>query len=503
VAFHRLGFLGVPEFAPWLVAALLDTTVDVAEDLLESLVDVRLVEVAGNVAHSTWRYRMHDLVRLFAYERAVEEEAEESLRRAVARVVEVASDLVDQIGEHLPYAVPQLRRRPTRPTDPSILSELGSQPGWLEVEADCLILTVERAATLGLAAVACVLANALGFSLFAVHNNFSSWNRAHVAALAAARAKQHRAAEAVVVCGIALLRYKQDRFAESERNFETAVTLFDAAGDRHGAAAARSGLGNLFRTLGRHRDAVPLLENALATFERVGDQAAAAQAAYGLGYAYRELGRDPLSIRFLKRSAVVYRALRHWRGEAIAIRGVGLVHRARGELAEAETWLARAHDFVLGHGDRQLACYTAQSLAKLWIRQGDVERAREPLTSGVSTCRALDDRFGEALLLRTVGELHLAAGHAVAALRDLDDARTLWRTLGHELGAARTLRDIGAAHALAGDCPAAHEAWRSAWSTFARFGTRETTELAAWRRRSGCRCDAGLIDVGQPAHTGP
>lgn len=502
VLFHRLGFLGVPEFAPWLVAALLDTTADVAEDLLENLVDVRLVEVTENAARSTVRYRMHDLVRLFAYERAVEEKAEETLRRAVARVVEVAGDLVDQVGEHLPYALPQLRRRPIRAADPSILDDVSGQPGWLEVEAYCLIRVVERAATLGLADVACVLANALGFSLFAIHNDFSSWNRVHVAALAAARAEHDRAAEAVVVCGIALLRYKQDRFAESERNFETAVTLFDAAGDRHGAAAARSGLGNLFRTLGRHQNAVPLLETALATFERTGDRAAAAQAAYGLGYAYRELGQDPLSIRFLQRSAVLYRTLRHWRGEAIAVRGVGLVHRARSDLAEAETWLARAHDLVLGHGDRQLACYTAQSLAKLWIRQGDVERAREPLTSGVATCRALHDRFGEALLMRTVGELHLAAGHPAAALRDLEAARTFWRTLGHELGVARTLRDIGAAHASAGDCPAAHEAWRSAWSTFARLGTREATELAAWRTRSGCRCDAGLVAIGQQAHSG-
>jgi hypothetical protein len=124
----------------------------------------------------------------------------------------------------------------------------------------------------------------------------------------------------------------------------------------------------------------------------------------------------------------------------------------------------------------------------VWIRQGDPERAREPLYSSVTICQQLHDRLGVALLLRTIGEMHLATGDTASALTELQAAYAGWQQLDHDLGKARTLRDIGAAHAHNGDCASAHDAWRSAWGTFTTLGTREEGELIEWRRRWGCNC---------------
>ncbi|MET7748652.1 BTAD domain-containing putative transcriptional regulator [Micromonospora sp. NPDC005367] len=499
-AFRLLGFMGVPSFADWLVAALIDGSVDEAEELLEQLTDARLVMAVPDPTHGLLRYQMHDLVRLFAWERAREEDADAALRSAVSRVLLAATEIAERLGQRLPYAVPPLYRQESMPVglEPSVLAADHLRPGWLEVESPALIAAVERAADLGMDVAACALADALVHASFALRNDFVGWGRTHAAALAAARAAGNAVGEAVIECGIALLRYKEDRFADAERNFRTAVELFEAAGHERGAATGRNGLGSVLREFGRHREAIPLLTAAAETLNRLGDHTGAADATYGMGHSLRELGDDAGALVWLDRAIDSYRSLRHFRGEVIAVRGIGLVHRACGDLDEAERWFVRAQDLVTEHGDEHMVCYTEQALAKVWFRRGDVVRPRALLEHGLATCRRLHDRFGAALIQRTLGELHLAAGRPTAAVEALRLAREWWVEMGHDLGTARTLRDLGAAHAALGDVAAAHEAWDFASATFRRLGTREAAEVSGWHRRWGCGCASSGSSAGRP-----
>jgi tetratricopeptide (TPR) repeat protein/transcriptional regulator with XRE-family HTH domain len=493
-ALRALAYLDPPDFAAWTLAALLEVDLAEAEDIVEQLLDTRLVEVVALGGPGT-RYRMHDLVRLYARELARESDAEADLRAAVRRAVSFALYQVERRSERLPFAVPRLYRLATPMSVDPALTEASQAAGreWMAAEEPSLVAAVERAATLGMDDLACALADALIFASFAVHNNFTGWNRAHRAALAVARSAGNVRAEAVIECGFGNLRYKEDRFAEARGHFERALTLFRQEQDHRGETIAMNGLGTVCRECGDLEAALALQSRAGLALERLGDEEGAAHAHYGIGYVYRELGDDDQAIEHLNRSLEMFRNVQHGRGEAIAIRGIGLVHRARGELTEAETYCARAHDLAMATGDRLLTAYTAQALAKIWIRQGTPERAQAPLTEGLATCTELRDRLGLALVHRTLGELHLAAGAPVAALDELTESIRGWQALGHELWQARTLRDVGAAHAALGDSPSAHHAWARAARTFDQFGTRERTELTGWRLQWGCACPAEAL----------
>lgn len=145
--FRLLGYLAAPDFAEWLAVALVGDSVDAADELLEQLIDARLLEVVEATTGSTVRYRMHDLVRLYAQERAVEEESAEDLRAAVAQVVAVAVELVERHGERPPYA-PRLYRKAKLPlaVDASALARGDGPPLGLDIEGARLVSTVERAA---------------------------------------------------------------------------------------------------------------------------------------------------------------------------------------------------------------------------------------------------------------------------------------------------------------------------------------------------------------------
>lgn len=83
--FRLLGLLAAKHFDEWVAAPLLGADTIEAEEVLQRLVNASLVEVAGE-APSGVHYRHHDLVRLYARERAVAEEPPEQIEAALDRV---------------------------------------------------------------------------------------------------------------------------------------------------------------------------------------------------------------------------------------------------------------------------------------------------------------------------------------------------------------------------------------------------------------------------------
>ncbi|MET8160525.1 BTAD domain-containing putative transcriptional regulator [Sphaerisporangium sp. NPDC005289] len=80
--FRLLSLLGGSDISVAVAAALSDRSEARAADLLDHLADAQLLEACDHD-----RYHMHDLLRLFARERAREEEAEEDQARAVRRAL--------------------------------------------------------------------------------------------------------------------------------------------------------------------------------------------------------------------------------------------------------------------------------------------------------------------------------------------------------------------------------------------------------------------------------
>jgi hypothetical protein len=86
-AFRCLWMLNAGDFASWMVAALLDVDVERAEELLDVLVDAQLLEVARHGQSGQIRYRLHDLIRLYAREQADAHKCAGERSAALARLI--------------------------------------------------------------------------------------------------------------------------------------------------------------------------------------------------------------------------------------------------------------------------------------------------------------------------------------------------------------------------------------------------------------------------------
>ncbi|MFB9631794.1 AfsR/SARP family transcriptional regulator [Nonomuraea helvata] len=206
--FRLLGLLEAPDFAAWAAAALLDLPHTEAEDLIEQLVDVRLLDVAGRDRTGQTRFRFHDLTRAYARECAEADEPEDERLAAVRRALSAWLALTRQAhlrwcgGDH-----PVQRAR-------SVLWSPGSETAerlvrdplaWVDSERAGIVAAVSQSAALGAYELCWELASA-ATHLFETRGRYDEWRTTHEIALRSAHASGDSLGQAMMLNGLARLR---------------------------------------------------------------------------------------------------------------------------------------------------------------------------------------------------------------------------------------------------------------------------------------------------------
>ncbi|MEV0624224.1 BTAD domain-containing putative transcriptional regulator [Nonomuraea sp. NPDC050404] len=480
LAFRRLGLISPAQFSPWLLAPLLDVTLVKAEYFAERLTDAQLADAADIGLDGQVRYAVHDLIRLFARERADAEEPPPDQRRAIERLGRL---LLAHVTELRTGVRSVARAGPALTDDQRACTVPAAEPpddahSWLDQEQWTLVHAVERAAQFGLTYLAREMCEAL-LPWFRLRNSFDLWLHTHSAALAAAEGAGDRLSEAILLRGLGQLHYEQDLLDDAAGYYRRALVVFRARNDRRGEAGCLIGQASVHREQGRFRQALELLEPARAIYSRLDDMAGLAECGYGFGHVSREIGNFAEAEAALEEALAAYRQVDDCRGEGMALRSLAMVHRASGALDTAERLSEQAISVLTEIGDRLLVAYATQCLGKVRIRQGHVEHAAALLAQAHEVCTDFGDGFGVALSTRTIGELHLAKGELDLAVAHLSGARERWVALRLDLFRARTDRDLAQAHRRRGDLAAARKLESSALATFQRYGSRERLEPPA------------------------
>ncbi|MEV4172456.1 BTAD domain-containing putative transcriptional regulator [Nonomuraea sp. NPDC049709] len=485
-ALRRLGLLGLPYFPVWVAAAAMESGLDEAEEVLDHLVDTSLASVVDTDGAGRTRYRLHDLIRLFARERAHAEEPEPERTAMVRRVLGGWLWLVQRLSEAVPTGGIPMRASPglARPVDAEVARMALADPhGWLRDEEEALIVAVELAAAMDLDDIAVELAAALSSvafegSQYVFDNPFAAWHRTHEAALAVARRRDNALGEATLLAGLGHLYYERDHYAESREYLSQALSLFRSARDTRGEAATLAALGAACREQGYLPEALHFLGRAGRLWADLADPAALAHVRRLAGSVHVERGDYPAAWGDLSAALSLYQEAGSRRGEGLTLRSLSLYHRARGELVRAEELSEQALAIFRELGDRLMEAYCMRSLAKARLRLGRFDAARRDMDEALAAIRTLSDRWGEACTLRALGELDLAEGRLYQAKNRLTESLALWEMLRAALFRARTLRDLAQVHEALGDDDAAKTALAEAMEIFRLHDAREYRELA-------------------------
>ena len=247
--FRLLGLLASTESTAEVAAALTGDDPAVAKDALEALVDAQLLEVV-----EPGRYRLHDLLYLFALELAAREPADQQ-RSALERALNFLATRAAQAGQLLSGAA----RVAGQEDQPAIWAfpDRGIALAWLADERANLVAAVQLAYEQRLYALVRQLAD--GLATFFRFNGFKlEWYDTQTTALRAARTAGNRTAEAQALHGLGHVSQELRRFNEAIDFLQQALTIRRAVGDRYGEGNDLDQLGVVYAGLDRRDKAIDL-----------------------------------------------------------------------------------------------------------------------------------------------------------------------------------------------------------------------------------------------------
>ncbi len=264
-------------------AALVDQCLEETQRLVNILVRAHLVEPA-----TPGRFRMHDLLRAYATERAADEDA--GLRRAAL------TRLFDHYLVRTATAMDSLflaeqHRRPRVSTsaacgDTVAFSGAAQAKTWLEAERPNLVAVVGQAATLGRTSHATGLAAILSRYLD-TGAHYSDAFTIHRHALAAAREEGDRGSEARALNDLGTVHWQRGHNSDALDHYGRAVRLYKELSDDASEAETLDNIANAYRRWGHYAEALEHHQRALGIRQRVGDRLGEAETLDNLGIVYR------------------------------------------------------------------------------------------------------------------------------------------------------------------------------------------------------------------------
>lgn len=426
--YRRLALLPVPDFTVWVGAALLDCDVFESERLLEHLVDVQLLEAVGTDATGQLRYRFQNLLRLFARERAREEESAEELDRARDRAFSAWLTIAEQAHQREvggDYSIIH-GSTPRFPVDPVLLDELIASPlDWYEAERLSLIAVVEQAARLGLDELAWDLTGS-SLVLFDIRNYLEDWQLCCERALAATRAAGNLRGAAFMLTELGGARMRAVRLAEAGDYLRSALELFEQVGEEHGRALTLRHIALTDRFRGDLEVSGERLREAAEIFRRVGD---ASSEAHALGYlAQNALDLDDAAeaVRLGLESVRVARGTGETRCAAQSLYRLARGYVIQGELSRAEEAFLEVERIVKVKGDLMGAAYALLGLGQSRAGLGRLGEAEADLLASLDIVRRIDSPLTEGRVQLALGQLQRDRSRTAEARGHFEQASELF-----------------------------------------------------------------------------
>jgi DNA-binding SARP family transcriptional activator len=390
-AFRLLGVWTGPSISLAATAALLGEPKGAVADALDVLVDAHLLE-----SPHYEEYRFHDLLHVYAADRARTEEAEAERHAAIRRVLnwhlytaEAACQVIS----------PQRRRVPLDPppglVNPLEFDVLDEALNWCETRRLGLLAATRLAASSGLHEIGWKLPAAV-MSFYYRRSHWTDWLTTHDIGLASARALGDRAGEAWMLNNLGIC-YGVQHLPEAVGYFEQSLEIYRELDfpDARGQALAANNLATAYFDLHRYAEALSAAQRSLTIQRQAGDRYLEGIMLGVLGGAYRELGRFPEAIEHLLQALEIFRKLGLQDEEADSLGDLGDTYGRLGQLDEAIDRFQDSLTILHATGNTRGEAAALRRLGVALNRAGRSDLARGRLNEALLLFRDLGDRTQE------------------------------------------------------------------------------------------------------------
>jgi DNA-binding SARP family transcriptional activator/tetratricopeptide (TPR) repeat protein/DNA-binding XRE family transcriptional regulator len=426
--FRLAGLAPGPDLTAPAVAALAGIATSQAESLLDRLAARNLID---EYAHG--RYRLHDLLRLYAAELAAAEESAAGRDAAIDRLAAHAMATVWSASEmlyphllHLPDSEGPDREGPD--SGGPEFADSTAALAWLNAERANLVALVALLAQQDKADAALRLSDRLA-GYFRMTSNSVDWQ---VVATAVRRAVSDDVPIAVACAELHLgtLRSMQTRYEAAAGHFAACADRARRAGWVAGEAVALNNQAGVYWQLGRAAETIGLLTEALDAHRRTGRTAGEAVTLANIATVRLQLARSAdaatdaaavseqrhIALRLLGQARDMHQALHDRRNEAETCRRIAEACRDLGDLEPAAAHARQAITLAREAAVRPFEIAAHSTLATVLVRLGEPEQGLAEHKLAQDLAGKADDPAQQAEVLMDLAESMARLGRLETAL---------------------------------------------------------------------------------------
>ncbi|ABW12843.1 Tetratricopeptide TPR_2 repeat protein [Parafrankia sp. EAN1pec] len=392
--FRLLGLHRGPSLSDDAVAALVGVPTAQAGAMLHTLVALHLIE-----EERPRRYRIHDLLRLYAGELCTRDEPAQQRRAAVERILywyvatcTAAATLVE--GRTSDKSAPLAPHAVVRPL---VFGSASQALAWFDDEYATMLDIANHAYSNELDDLCGRLALA-AWPFFQRRSRWADWIELQQVSLAGARRSGDEQTEAWLLGGLGDVLDDQERYEEALECHQRAIDIHRRLGNPKGEAVARNNLAVSLDNLERYPEAIEHYTAVLAMFRDLGDLANVGMVLNNLGAAHFMIDQFDAAERHYREALEIRQALEDAFGEGMTLHNLADVAEALDRLDEARDWYERSIPRHRAAGHLRGEARALHFLGRVNQRQGDLETARAHWRAALDIFERVGDPEADDLL---------------------------------------------------------------------------------------------------------
>ncbi|MBT2446115.1 ATP-binding protein [Streptomyces sp. ISL-43] len=414
------------------------------------------------------RWRMHDLVRLYALERAKEYADEDGREALIDEFLEMLVTVAEVVQQTLGV----------KRWEGGLASLFSVEQAleWFEGERAMLVNSVGFAADSGRVETALQLVDRIG-AVLQVYGYEQDMIVVMRDGLELARRYRHLMVSAAL-CNLSTALISARHMEEATGHLAEALSLSRETGDLYGQGRAMTLLGSAYRHMNRFEEARAAHEEALVVFRELGMRSEEGMALACLGETLGLLGRLTESVSVLREAVAVMREIGDRHQEAALSEDLGFVLWRTGSREESLAVREKARAVMIELGNRVAA---ADALLGLGDSLFGAEPAEEALThyqEALALYEQAGKTKGTGIALGRLGLCHQVAGRLGESLDALQRSCSLLAGTGDRGNEAMALSGLAVTLARLGRDAEAADALDRAADLYELVGDAETAAVS-------------------------
>lgn len=448
------------DFDALAAAAVWKIDTDAAQDALGELLRRSLIEFDPTAQ----RYRLHDLIRVYAASRLTADDERNARHRHAVHYCDVLAACDEKYlagGAHILAGLSLFDLE--RPN-------IDTGFAWSR----------DYAADDKLGAELCNRYPGAGNYCLNLRQHPREWIAWLDAALTAARFLKDRRAESNHIGNLGHAYADLSDVRKAIEYYEQQLIIAREIGDRHGEGSALLGLGCANNWFGDAQRAISHLQHSLNISRELGDRRAEGDALCNLGNAYENFGDVRQAIDYYVQDLTIARETGDRRGEGQVLGNLGLAYTHLGDNHRAIQYFEQNLGIARQIGDQRSECATLTNLGLAYTHLTDRRRAIEHYEQSLAIARKIGGRQGESIALGGLGVVYADLGDFRRAIDCYDKQLSIAREIGDRQREGHALGELGLVYSQLADERQAIEYYEQSLTVAREIGDRRSEAYTSW-----------------------